>query len=72
MDESRGLVAAAGGQQNQGKQIASNTAQQTLQMMVFPHNGHQRKLAAIPMRPPEHELWPQHSTWQTPLSHQRD
>jgi len=43
MGESRGLFAATYGPQDQSKQIASDTAQQTLQMEVFPHNGRQRQ-----------------------------
>jgi len=41
-DESHGLF-AADGQQDTGKQTASDTAQQPLQMMAFPHNGCQRQ-----------------------------
>ena len=43
MRESRGLFTAMYGQQDQGKEIASDTAQQTLQMVAFPYNDHQRK-----------------------------
>jgi triacylglycerol esterase/lipase EstA (alpha/beta hydrolase family) len=70
MGESRGLVTATDGQQDQGKQMASDTTQQTLQMVAFPTTATKGSNAAIPMKLPGHEMWPQHSTWQMPLLHQ--